>query len=53
MRRRPEYVDLKRAVTLKDAGVRTDPKKIAGAPFLFDEGGAQGKRTSDATASAM
>ena len=44
---------MRRVVPLDEAGIKLEPRKIAGTALLFDETGAQSKKVSDALASPM
>ena len=42
-----DFIDLKKLVSLAEAGVKQDPKRITGTPFLYEEPGSSSKKTSD------
>ena len=46
-RRCADFVDLKKMVTLAEAGVKQDPKRISGAPFWYEEHGSSARKGSD------
>ena len=52
-RRCAEFVGLEKVVSLLDAGARQEPKRLAGAPFLFEDPGGASRKTSDAHQSPM
>ena len=42
-----DFIDMKKVISLTEAGVKQDPKRITGTPFLYEEPGGSSKRTSD------
>ena len=48
-----DYVDLKKMMSLVDAGVKQYPKRITGTPFWYDEPGSSSRRGSDVHHSAI
>ena len=52
-RRCADYIDLKKVLPRLEAGVKSEPRKVAGAPFLFEEPGSQNKKTSDVNSIPM
>ena len=48
-----DFIDLKKVISLTEAGVKQDPKRITGTPFLYGGPGSSSKRTSDVRHSPM
>ena len=48
-----DFVDLKKMLSLVEAGIKQDPKRITGTPFWYDEPGGSSRKGSDVHQSAI